>query len=267
MECSWLRSGKAKTLNYDKEDFNRIFKKKEDGGGFNRAGTYGTNALYTWRTQLLPQAAAGGREGGREGGHVAAQAHQAQEEEEEEGGREGGGVEGTMRFYLTYRPVVNESEAILEGSDVVLVNFGLHYLVDKAAEFQEEMVALLGKLRGFGMTEGKQLIWREVRVVCFSSLFSSPSLPRPSLPPPEQKRNIKQLMYTSHHYTHRRQPNIISTKAANSPSPSRPSVSESLAETTKPQWTNASPFTSALTSTLNGGINCSWAWRGRKGGR
>ena len=143
MECSWLRSGKAETLNYDKQDFNRIFKKKEDGGGFNRAGSYGTNALYTWRTQLLPQA--GGREGGMEG------------KPEEEGG-----VEGTMKFYLTYRPALNESEAIIEGSDVLVINFGLHYLVDKRAEFQEEMIALLTRLRGFGRTEGKQLIWREV---------------------------------------------------------------------------------------------------------
>lgn len=62
------RSGKAQTLSYQKEDFNRIF--GPNGTGFSRAGRYGTNALYTWRTQTTP--AADGE----------------------------GGVEGTMKLYL-----------------------------------------------------------------------------------------------------------------------------------------------------------------------
>jgi len=152
MECSWLRSGKAKTLAYEKQDFDRIFRKKEDGGGFNRAGGYGTNALYSWHTQLVPQA--GGREGGRE---------------EEE-------VEGTMKLYLTYRPLLNESGPVIEEADVLVVNFGLHYLIDKRHVFQEEMCALLKRLRDFGKTEGKQLVWREVGFF-FLPFFSLPPTP------------------------------------------------------------------------------------------
>ena len=60
------------------------------------------------------------------------------------------------------------------------MSFGLHSLIGKRQEFQEEMSVLLGMLRGLGMTEGKQLIWREVSFVFFSSL--PPSLP-PSFPP------------------------------------------------------------------------------------
>jgi hypothetical protein len=42
-----LRSGNVKTLSYDTVDFNRVF---DHHGGFARAGSYGTNILYTWRT-------------------------------------------------------------------------------------------------------------------------------------------------------------------------------------------------------------------------
>lgn len=66
-----LRSGKAQTVSYQKEDFNRIF--GPNGTGFSRAGRYGTNALYTWRTRTA-QAADGVD-----------------------------GVEGTMKLYLSVR--------------------------------------------------------------------------------------------------------------------------------------------------------------------
>lgn len=72
-----LRAGKARTLFYEKEDYHRIF--SANGSGFSRAGRYGTNALYTWRTELK------GKDGEREEG------------EKEEG------VQGTMQLYMTVR--------------------------------------------------------------------------------------------------------------------------------------------------------------------
>eukprot|EP00624_Nannochloropsis_granulata_P004897 evm.model.NODE_346_length_1066_cov_54.308632.1 len=159
MECSWLRSGKAKTLAYEKQDYNRIFRKKEDGGGFNRAGGYGTNALYSWHTQLVTQAEGGGLAPGH--AQQGQEMTTTKEGDGDEGGREEGGVEGTMKLYLTYRPLLNESGPMIEEADVLVVNFGLHYLIDKRQDFQEEMRALLNRLRDFGQTEGKQLVWRE----------------------------------------------------------------------------------------------------------
>jgi hypothetical protein len=81
-----LRSGKARTLFYEKADYHRIF--SANGTGFSRAGRYGTNALYTWKTETRPVRRAGGGVDGGVGG-------------EEEGG--GGGVQGTMKLYMTVR--------------------------------------------------------------------------------------------------------------------------------------------------------------------
>lgn len=144
-----LRSGKARTLFYEKEDFHRIF--SANGTGFSRAGRYGTNALYTWRTET-----------------------KVDREED------GEGVQGTMKLYMTvrhifcclyihvqerergaythtdddvligpidtrrqYRPWMNETQALLDSSDTVVVNFGLHYLMEDRKVFEEEMRTLL----------------------------------------------------------------------------------------------------------------------------
>ncbi len=123
MECSWLRSQKATTLSYEKKDYDRIF--SHNGTGFSRAGTYGTNALYTWHTQTTDAAA----------------------------------TQATMRFYLTYRPLLNETKVQLAESDVLVVNFGLHYLLDKRDEFTVEMNALLELMKPFAATKGRWDGW------------------------------------------------------------------------------------------------------------
>ncbi len=79
-----LRSGKARTLFYEKEDYHRIF--SANGTGFSRAGRYGTNALYTWRTETTTTE--GLQRGGKEG----------------EEGHEG--VQATMKLYMAVRACV-----------------------------------------------------------------------------------------------------------------------------------------------------------------
>lgn len=63
-------------MQYDKEDYHRIF--SANGSGFARTGRYGTNALYTWRTELKK---------GQQG--------EGKEQKEK--------VQGTMQLYMTVR--------------------------------------------------------------------------------------------------------------------------------------------------------------------
>lgn len=42
-----------------------------------------------------------------------------------------------------YRPWLNETAALLNTSDAVVVNFGLHYLLEDRRVFEEEMRGLL----------------------------------------------------------------------------------------------------------------------------
>ena len=48
-----------------------------------------------------------------------------------------------------------------EATDVLVVNFGLHWLVDEKNNFEKEIKRLLEVLKAFASTPGKVLIWRE----------------------------------------------------------------------------------------------------------
>lgn len=50
-------------------------------------------------------------------------------------------------FHTQYRPWMNETAAVLKASDAVVLNFGLHYLMEDRRLFEEEMRALL-EVRG-----------------------------------------------------------------------------------------------------------------------
>lgn len=48
-----------------------------------------------------------------------------------------------------------------ESADVLVVNFGLHWLVHEKKEFVNEIRELVKVLKNFASQEGKVLIWRE----------------------------------------------------------------------------------------------------------
>lgn len=56
---------------------------------------------------------------------------------------------------------MNETLAAMEESDVLVINFGLHYMLKEKNIYVDEMTHFLSTLKAFANTPGKVLIWRE----------------------------------------------------------------------------------------------------------